>query len=85
MKARKEKAAAATASFAAVGALYDWVCASYDYWYTYQEILPKKLAAEEAQKLLEESQKMLALAEEHLNAVQRKLQELQDNVTKQKE
>ena len=76
---RAEKRKAALASFQAVAALYDWVCASFDYWFVYQEILPKKLAAEEAERKLAESMEILSKAKEHLAAVEAKLQELQRN------
>ncbi|KAK8860630.1 hypothetical protein M9Y10_012295 [Tritrichomonas musculus] len=76
---RNMKRAAAVASFMAVGALYDWVCASFDYWFVYQEILPKKLAAEQAAKKLEESQKILLEAKNHLSDVEAKLKKLEEN------
>ncbi|KAK8896419.1 hypothetical protein M9Y10_014318 [Tritrichomonas musculus] len=77
---REEKRKAALASFQAVAALYDWVCASYDYWYVYQEILPKKRNAERTEKKLEETKAILAKAQEHLEAVEAKLAELMGNV-----
>ncbi|OHS98393.1 Dynein heavy chain family protein [Tritrichomonas foetus] len=79
---RQEKRKAALASFLAVGALYDWVCASFDYWFVYQDILPKKLAAEEAEKKVQESQKQLEDAQAQLTAIEEKLKDLVDNVDK---
>ncbi|OHT13633.1 Dynein heavy chain family protein [Tritrichomonas foetus] len=77
---RAEKRKAALASFQAVAALYDWVCASYDYWHVYQEILPKKRKAEKTAKKLEETQAILAKAKGRLKEVEAKLQKLMDNV-----
>ncbi|KAK8866475.1 hypothetical protein M9Y10_009438 [Tritrichomonas musculus] len=79
---RQEKKKAALASFLAVGALYDWVCASFDYWFVYQDILPKKAAAEEAKKRLENSEKMLEEAKSQLAQIEEKLKVLVDNVEK---
>ncbi|OHT17559.1 Dynein heavy chain family protein [Tritrichomonas foetus] len=76
---RTQKKNAAVASFQAVGALYDWVCASFDYWFVYQEILPRKLAAEKAAKQLEESQAILTAAKNHLADVEEKLRQLEAN------
>jgi hypothetical protein len=45
-KERDDKLAAVQSGYSAVANLYQWVCASYDYWLVYQEILPKKLEAE---------------------------------------
>ena len=75
---RAEKRKIALQSFMAVAALYDWVCASFEYWFVYQEILPKKLAADEAERKLRKSEEMLAEARAHLAAVEAHLQELQD-------
>ncbi|OHT14597.1 Dynein heavy chain family protein [Tritrichomonas foetus] len=75
---RAAKRQAALQSFAAVAALYDWVCASYEYWFIYQEILPKKQAADEAERKLAASEALLADARSHLAAVEARLQELQD-------
>ena len=77
-EARAEKRRIALQSFVAVAALYDWVCASYEYWFIYQEILPKKQAADEAEKKLAASEAMLNNAKQHLEAVEQKLKELQD-------
>ncbi|EAY14656.1 Dynein heavy chain family protein [Trichomonas vaginalis G3] len=79
-QAREEKKKAAQQSFAAVGAFYDWVCASFDYWNVYQEILPLKNAADEALKKLEASQTILAKAKAHLAQVEQTLKDLQDKV-----
>ena len=76
---RNQKRTAALASFQAVGALYDWVCASFDYWFVYQEILPKKMSAEQAAKKLEESQAILSAAKNHLADVEEKLRKLGEN------
>jgi hypothetical protein len=78
---RAEKRKAALSSFQAVAALYDWVCASYDYWYVYQEILPKKLAADEAARKLAITEANLAEARKYLAEVEAKLKALQDSVT----
>ena len=77
---RAEKRKAALASFQSVAALYDWVCASYDYWFVYQEILPKKLAAEEAERKLEATKAILAEAREHLQQIEAKLKQLEESV-----
>ena len=76
---RHEKRKAAYASFSAVGALYDWLCASFDYWFVYQDILPKKRAAEEAEKRLETAQKQLKDAQVELEVIESKLKGLMDN------
>jgi hypothetical protein len=76
---RPEKRKAALASFTAVAALYDWVCASFDYWNVYQKILPKKLAAEAAAKELEASEALLAQEKAHLADVEARLQQLEAN------
>ena len=77
---REEKKATAQSSCTAIGALYDWVCASYDYWHVFQQILPLKNAADEAAKKLAESQAVLAKAQQHLAQVEAKLKELSDSV-----
>ncbi|EAY21612.1 Dynein heavy chain family protein [Trichomonas vaginalis G3] len=82
---RAEKKSIASGSFAAVGALYDWVCASFDYWFVFQQILPLRNAAEEAAKKLEQSKQMLAKAQEHLDQVEATLKNLSDSVKAQKE
>ena len=77
---RAEKRKAALASFQAVAALYDWVCASYDYWHVLQEILPKKQKAEKTAQKLEETKAILSKAKEHLQEVENKLAELMSDV-----
>ncbi|OHT16390.1 Dynein heavy chain family protein [Tritrichomonas foetus] len=81
---RAEKRKAAQDSFLAVANLYNWVCASFDYWHVYQEILPKKLAAEEAAKKLEATEAILAEAKKHLAEVEATLQALQEKVENMK-
>ena len=78
--AREEKKKAAQQSYAAVGAFYDWVCAAFDYWQVYQEILPLKNRADEASQKLRASQEILAKAKEHLAQVEATLKGLQDKV-----
>ena len=78
---RAEKRKAAQDSFLAVASLYNWVCASFDYWHVYQEILPKKMAAEEAAKRLEASEAILAEAKKHLAEVEETLNQLQEKVS----
>ena len=84
-KEREEKLAAVQSGYQAVGNLYRWVCASYDYWFVYQEVLPKKLEAEEAARKLAASQAVLASRLEHLKNVEEQLQQLQDHVNKERE
>jgi hypothetical protein len=76
-QARADKRKAAQQSFAAVAALYDWVCASFDCWFVFQEILPLKQAADEAEKRQAASEAELAGARIHLASVELRLQDLQ--------
>ena len=82
---RQEKSKAAQASSQAAGNLYNWVCASFDYWHVFQEILPKKLAAEEAARKLEATEAILAEARKHLAEVEATLQTLQEKVNSMKQ
>jgi len=77
---RAEKKKAAVASFQAIGAMYDWVCASFEYWQIYQEILPMRIAADEAAKKLEISEALLEKARKHLAEVEANLKQLEDRV-----
>ncbi|OHT12762.1 Dynein heavy chain family protein [Tritrichomonas foetus] len=79
-KEREEKRSAVESGYIAAANLYNWVCASYDYWYTYQEILPKKIQAEEAAAKLAKSEKILQQRRQHLQAVEDQLQKLIDKV-----
>ena len=82
---RDKKLAAVKSGYQAVANLFLWVCASYDYWFTYQEILPKKLEAEEAARKLEASEAVLAASRAHLKSVEEQLAELQSQVDREKE
>ncbi|OHT05113.1 Dynein heavy chain family protein [Tritrichomonas foetus] len=82
--AREKKLQAVKGGYQAVANLYLWVCASYDYWFTYQEILPKKLEAEEAAKKLAASEAVLAARRAHLKSVEEQLAELQAQVDEEK-
>jgi len=73
---RADKRKAALQSYAAVATLYEWVCASFGNWFVYEEVLPLKFAADEAEKTLVASVATLAEAKAHLEAVEAKLQEL---------
>ncbi|KAK8861158.1 hypothetical protein M9Y10_012853 [Tritrichomonas musculus] len=77
---REKKRLAVQGGYQAVGNLFLWVCASYDYWFTYQEILPKKLEAEEAAKKLAASEAILSARRAHLKSVEDQLAELQAQV-----
>ncbi|EAY14826.1 Dynein heavy chain family protein [Trichomonas vaginalis G3] len=79
-KERDEKLAAAQSGYAAVGNLYRWVCASYQYWFVWQDILPLKKAAEEAQQKLDASMAALAASRAKLKEVEDKLAELVNSV-----
>jgi hypothetical protein len=82
---RDEKLQKVQSGYQAVANLYLWVCASYDYWYVYQEILPKKLEAEEAARKLEASEAILAARRAHLAAVEEQLAALLAKVNHEKE
>ena len=77
-KEREEKRAAVESGYVAAANLYNWVCASYDYWFIYQEILPKKIEAEEAAAKLAKSEKILAKRRSHLQSVEDQLKKLMD-------
>jgi len=77
---RSEKRKSALASFQAVASLYDWVCASFDYWHVYQEMLPKRKAADAASFKLEESRKELQKSRAHLEEIERNLNYLEETV-----
>ena len=81
---RDQKLAAVQSGYQAVANLYLWVCASYDYWHVYQEILPKKIAAEEAAAKQAATEKVLAESREHLRAVEEQLKSLQDKFDEEK-
>jgi len=84
-KERDEKLAAVQSGYQAVGNLYLWVCASYDYWFVYQEILPKKLEAEAAAQKFAASQAVLAQKRAHLKAVEDQLYLLQQHVEQERQ
>ncbi|EAY21562.1 Dynein heavy chain family protein [Trichomonas vaginalis G3] len=79
--ARMEKLRAANASFQAVAALYEWVCASFDYWHVYQEILPKQKMAEEAERLLQETNAQLTESRDHLEEIEAHLKDMQTKLS----
>ena len=81
---RDEKLARVQSGYQAVANLYQWVCASYDYWFVYQEILPKKLEAEEAARKLAASEEILASRRAHLKAVEEQLEALLARVDEEK-
>jgi len=76
-KEREEKLQAVQSGYQAVANLYLWVCASYDYWWVYQEIVPLQIKADKAQAKLEASQRVLAERRAHLQAVENQLANLQ--------
>ena len=82
---REKKLEAVKSGYQAVANLYLWVCASFDYWHVYQEILPKKIEADEAAAKLAESQKILEERRAHLRSVEDQLKALQDNVSAEKQ
>lgn len=49
---REYKWDAVISFFSSVGVLFDRICASFDYWLVYQEILPEKLVSEKVVKKL---------------------------------
>ena len=77
-KEREEKRLAVESGYQAAAHLYNWVCASYDFWFIYQEILPKKQQAEEAKAKLQESERILAEKQQYLQEVENQLQKLHD-------
>ncbi|KAK8888098.1 hypothetical protein M9Y10_039159 [Tritrichomonas musculus] len=81
---REQKLAAVQSGYSAVANLYLWVCASYDYWFVYQEILPKKIEAEQAAAKLAESERILAERREHLQQVENQLKQLEDKFNDEK-
>ena len=83
-KEREEKLQAVQKGYSAVANLYMWVCASYDYWFVFQEILPKRLEAEQAAAKFEASQKALETQQEHLRAVEAQLEALLNRVEEEK-
>jgi hypothetical protein len=73
---RKERLIKVQGGYQAVANLFLWVCSSYDYWFVYQEILPKRLEAEEAARKLAASQAILATRRAHLASIEKHLQDL---------
>jgi hypothetical protein len=82
---RDKKLAEVQSGYQAVGNLYQWVCASYDYWFVYQEILPKKIEAEQAAEKLLRSERVLAQRRQHLKSVEDQLTALQNRVAKERQ
>ena len=83
-KEREDKLQAVQSGYQAVANLYQWVCASYDYWFTYQEILPIQREAEEAAAKLASSKKVLEEQQNHLKAVEKQLHNLERRVDDEK-
>ncbi|OHT09102.1 Dynein heavy chain family protein [Tritrichomonas foetus] len=81
---RDQKLAAVQGGYQAVAQLYLWVCAAFDYWHVYQEILPKKIAAEQAAAKQAASEKVLAESLAHLKSVEDQLKSLQDKFNEEK-
>ena len=81
---RDQKLAAVQGGYQAVAQLYQWVCAAFDYWHVYQEILPKKIAADKASAKLAASEKVLAESMAHLKSVEDQLQSLQNKFNEEK-
>ncbi|OHT04040.1 Dynein heavy chain family protein [Tritrichomonas foetus] len=83
-KERDEKLQGVQNGYQAVANLYMWVCASYDYWFVFQEIIPKRLEAEEAAAKLAASKKVLETQKANLKAVEDQLSALQKRVDEEK-
>ena len=81
---RDKKLAEVQGGYQAVGNLYQWVCASYDYWFVYQEVLPKKIEAEQAEEKLKQSVHVLAERRKYLRSVEAELNRLQEQVAAEK-
>ena len=81
---RQSKFTAVQAGSAAVGNLYQWICASYDYWFVYQKVLPLLKVAEEASQKSAAANAVLEASRARLAEVEAKLAELQAVVDEKK-
>lgn len=82
---REQKLSAVQSGYQAVANLYLWVCASFDYWFVYQDILPLKIAAERAASKLAESERVLSERRAHLKSVEDQLENLQQKFSDEKQ